>query len=135
MAFSSLDCNVHVHEKIFREICTANAILARIAISLLLTLRLFEIHIVSRDLKRWNLAYRSLVDYTLKAESVRNIFLSKIAGPAKPRPVIGLFHEREICLGITEVPYSRDTSYTTRYQYIVIYFAPVMYFIENVTFV
>lgn len=88
MAFSSLDCNVHVHEKILREICTANAILARIAISLLLTLRLFEIHIVSRDLKRWNLANRSLVDYTLKAESVRSIFLSKIAGPAKQRPAI-----------------------------------------------
>lgn len=113
MAFPSLDRNVHVHEKIFREICTANAILARIAISLLLTLRLFEIHTVSRDLRRWNLAYRSLVDYILKAESVRSVSVFKIAGPAKQRPAIGLFREREIYLGIAEVPYSRDTQHDT----------------------
>lgn len=38
MAFPSLDRNVHVHERIFRQVCTANAIPTRIAISLILTL-------------------------------------------------------------------------------------------------
>lgn len=94
MAFPSLDRNVHVHEKIFRQVCTANAIPTRIANSLILTLRLFEIHIRSHD----NLGDGTWhVDHVLNADNAR-FQVSKIAGPAKQCPAMGLLRERETYL-------------------------------------